>query len=206
MQLERPSRLPEPSRSSTRMPRRSSSRVPAAATPKAGQSRTNAFRLCNTLNAPAQPVVAFDMSLWSGSGTNFNYAGANVIKFSGFSGTEGRVEGTGNRRFRPGLPGAEHHQRRRVRPRRSLLLERHAVPEAPACGVRPDGHQPLTQRGGPDRIPGTAIQTLGEAILAKWPDSGILAVVQNQRNAPALNITERAIRSSHVAGLAGSQR
>ena len=47
---------------------------------------------------------------------------------------------------------------------------------------------------------------LTDAVLAKWPDVGIIATVQNQRLSPTTNITEHAIRGGQIAALAASQR
>jgi len=47
---------------------------------------------------------------------------------------------------------------------------------------------------------------LADAILAKWPDCGIIATIQNQRYSPTTNLTEHQIRGGQIASLAASQR
>ena len=49
-------------------------------------------------------------------------------------------------------------------------------------------------------------KTLADALVAKWPDTGIVATIQNQRKSPATNISEHTIRGGKISALAGSQR
>jgi hypothetical protein len=52
----------------------------------------------------------------------------------------------------------------------------------------------------------TPYKTLTDALIAKWPDVGIISVLQNPRTAPTGNIIEHAVRGEQIRALSGSQR
>lgn len=52
----------------------------------------------------------------------------------------------------------------------------------------------------------TAYKQLIDALVAKWPDTGIVAVAQNPKLSPATFISNHAVRAAVIASLAVSQR
>jgi hypothetical protein len=165
-----------------------------------------AFQLRTSLTANTRPIVDFDMSLWNGYGSaSATGTEPNAIKFTGFSGTEVRVNGTGSGGSIVGAPvlniingGASG---------RNAAYVSDSVRFPKLTPVKSD----LTVINLSHNEVGLVnyrepFKAITDAVLAKWPDTGILAVVQNQRKAPAANVVEHALRSSQIAALAGSQR
>lgn len=162
------------------------------------------FQIYNSLASGARPVVHFNTDQWNGYGS-YQVANAPSAQFTDFVGNTVQAVATGATGAVVGAP---------------VLYVLNGAVAGQAIAYANDGTRfpiltPVTSDLAFINFSHNEIGTidyrapykqLADAILAKWPDTGIVATIQNQRKAPAANIAEHAIRSGRIASLAGSQR
>lgn len=147
------------------------------------------------------PVIDIDVALWNGFGS----LGAASAAFTDFVGNTVTANGTGQTGTMSGAP---------------VLYVLNGGASGQAIAYANDGtRQPkLTPVPsdlcfvvfGHNEVGTVAYRApykqLADALIAKWPDVGIVAVIENPRFSPAANITEHAIRNDAIASLASSQQ
>lgn len=172
----------------------------AAGNTTGGAIEYYALQVFTSLTAGARPVIDIETSSWNGYGTN-----GTTATFTDFVGNTVLVNGTGQGGAMTGAPVC-------------VFLNGCASGQAIAYANDSTRFPKLTPKpsdlflinfshnevGTVDYRP--AYKTLADAAIAKWPDVGIVAVVQNPRFSPASNITEHAIRGARIASLAAGQR
>lgn len=156
------------------------------------------------LTATTRPAIDFDTALWNGYGSNAT-VGSNIAQFTDFVGNVVQVDGTGQGGAMSGAP---------------VLFVLNGAVSGQTISYANDGTRfPKLTPNPADLVfinyshnevglidYRTPYVTLTDAIIAKWPDAGIVATIQNQRKSPAANIVEHAIRGDEIASLAGSRR
>ncbi|MEW1933131.1 SGNH/GDSL hydrolase family protein [Rhodococcus sp. NPDC079359] len=151
--------------------------------------------------ATARPGIDFRTAQWNGFGS----LGTSAASFLDFVGNTVQVRGTGNTGSMVGAP---------------VLYVMNGAVAGQAIAYANDATRfpiltPLVsdlafinyshnEIGLIDYRP--PYKQLADALVAKWPDAGIVATIQNQKKSPASNIIEHAIRGGKISALAGSQR
>lgn len=159
-----------------------------------------AFQLYTSLTANARPVIDLETGQWNGFGT----LGSSSAQFVDFVGNTVQVNATGTTGAMAGAP--------------VLTLLNGCVPGQNIAYANDATRQPKLTPLPSDlavinfshnevgsvayRVP---YKQLADALIAKWPDVGIIANAQNPRKAPATNIVEHSIRVDQINALAASQ-
>src|SRR6266498_1495607 len=163
-----------------------------------------AFQLFSSLVAGSRPVIDLDTAFWNGYGSNLRAGGSNIAQYTDFVGNTVQIDGTGQTGAMVGSP--------------TLILLNGSV-SGQAIAYSNDVTRFPRQTPTPSDLAiinyshnevstvfyRTVYKQLADAIIAKWPDVGIIATAQNPRKSPAANITEHAIRIDQVNALAASQ-
>jgi len=157
------------------------------------------FRLFTSLAAGARPVIDFDTALWNGFGS-----AGSTASFLDFVGNTVVINGTGTGGAMQGAP---------------IIYVLNAAVSGQTISYANDATRfpKLTAITSDLMVVNFSHNEVGlvayrapykqltDAVLAKFPDAGIVATIQNARRSPAINIVEHAIRGDSIAALAGSE-
>ena len=176
-----------------------------AANAVGGAAEYYALQVFTSLDATARPVVDIETSQWNGYGSTLRAANGNEAKFNDFAGNVVEIDGTGTTGAMVGAPVV-------------TLLNSTAPGQNIAYGSNATRFPKLTPLKSDLTIINYSHNEVGlvnysapykalvDSVKAKWPETGIIAWIQNVRKAPAANIIEHAIRTGQIRSLAAASR